>query len=269
MIMVMLGVWFLTSILLLVRVDGGNHGMVLAGRQLVAVSSVQFHALQLIVRAERGTADVDLQSLRSKLAAAIDRVENLHDQVLQQFGTQPGWLTAEASQAALMYSTGCMRITSRSGPCLSDRHPFAAVLSGGIHRAVSRFVEQGRSLLSYSTADLRRGPLASDEFLFLWTAAQLDLRDGLEQSRDLFYAHVASSLNVRRALDIVFFFALLGVLVALQGTLFSIRSLTTETERAARMMAMLPAEVDIRKLVINFRKETGATGSKLRRHIDS
>jgi hypothetical protein len=253
---------FISLVLLTATRDLAND-LFLAGQRSSAAAATQLWALRLVTAAARAAPSTVIAEARAHLEANAGVLEATHNEIL--FGNAAGagsnaeslaGVPRSGTESIRLFEPSCLRSDTRPGSCLHAQHPFAAVSHSGMHGLLQRFVAEARALALQPVADLTRGPVGNCAFLLVWTAGQADLRDGLEASAVDYQIAVVTLLNVRRLTDSLALIALVGATVSIYLLIVQpfIERISAETHRAARMVSLLPAEVDIRTLIPRRRR---------------
>lgn len=251
------------SLLLLSSTRRLADSLFLAGRRSAAAAATQLWALRLVTAAARGSPADVIAEARAEMEAHAGALEATHNEIL--FGSPLGAGSDAASltgvprsgtESSRLFEPSCLRSDARPGACLHSEHPFAAVSLSGMHGLLRRFVAEARALALQPAATLAQGPASNDAFLLVWTAGEADLRDGLEASALGYEEAVLALLGIRQLTDSLALVALVGATVGIYLFIVQpfIERISAETQRAARMVSLLPAEVDIRTLIPRRRR---------------
>jgi PAS domain S-box-containing protein len=249
---------FLVSLLLLLGTRSSTDALHLAGDRRTLAASVQYWALRLVADATRGASPALVEKDRSHLRLAIDDMLLAHNTIV--FGSAEGASGVGATlqgragsglEGQRLFQPSCLRLSARSGDCLDPQHPLAAVSRNGLHGLINQFATDAHALADQPTSALAVGPGLNEAFLRVWTLGQADLRDGLESSSLGYQESVLGQMAVRKLADSVSFLGFLAALAGVYGFLFVpfVRRLSAETARAAKIVSLLPNEVDVRKLL--------------------
>ena len=173
------------------------------------------------------------------------------------------------TQSARLFEPSCLRNEARSGDCVHPEHPFRTVTLSGMHGLLLCFVSDARSLMDQPQEQLSSGPGGSGALLLVSTAGQFDLRDGLEASTKNPQDAILVLLSVRRLADSLALLGLLAAVIAIHLLMVQpfIKQISAETQRAAKLVSLLPPEFDVRKLLPRRRGATArraapATGER-------
>lgn len=260
---------FAISILVLLGTQQDSEALHLAGIRSSQAAEVQLWALRLVTGAARGVSATETNLARVQLKTHADRLLEVHNTILFRNPAGPAGgsnaldsVPSTGAQSNRLFEPSCLRSEARSGACLHSDHPFKASTVAGMHGLLLRVVAEARALSEQTLQQLQKGPDDNSAFLFVWTATQADLRDGLEDSAKDYQDAILLLLSVRRLADSLALLCLLGAVISINVVLVQpfILRISAETQRAAKMVSLLPPEVDIRKLLPKHRHHGRSSG---------
>mmetsp|Transcript_23062 Transcript_23062/g.87208 ORF Transcript_23062/g.87208 Transcript_23062/m.87208 type:complete len:466 (+) Transcript_23062:1-1398(+) len=260
---------FSISILVLLGTQQDSEALHLAGIRSSEAAEVQLWALRLVTGAARGVSATETSFARVQLREHADKLLQVHNTILFRNPSGPAGgsnaldsVPSTGAQSNRLFEPSCLRSEARSGACLHSDHPFRATTVAGMHGLLLRVVAEARALSEQTLQQLQKGPDDNSAFLFVWTATQADLRDGLEDSAKDYQDAILLLLSVRRLADSLALLCLLAAVISINVVLVQpfILRISAETQRAAKMVSLLPPEVDIRKLLPKNRHHGRSTG---------
>ena len=256
---------FVTSVLVLLGTEHDSEALSLSGDRSALAAETQLWALRLVTAAARGAPASSVAKARRSVREHANPLLATHSTMLFRDPSGPAAgasavdsVPSGGTQSARLFEPSCLRNEARSGDCMHPEHPFRAVTRSGMHGLLLRFVSGARSLVDQPLEQLSSGPGGSGALLLVWTAGQFDLRDGLEASAKDPQDAILVLRSVRRLADSLALLGLLAAVIAIHLLLVQpfIKRISAETQRAAKMVSLLPPEVDVRKLLPRRRGAT-------------
>ncbi|GLC42169.1 hypothetical protein PLESTM_001299600 [Pleodorina starrii] len=166
-----------------------------------------------------------------------------------------------------LYTTGSCHRLEENLPCPDSTHRFHKMAYGSLASVVQQHMMSLKALAT-NTSDVPPSGLQDDDFDFIYNIGYKDLLDGAILLKDAHAETIVAKFNTIMILHIVLFllfWAIFAVFLSLQLNPL-LRRFAEERRRVAELLAQLPLELDVEKLVVRAlgTSGTGSFGSTTR-----